>query len=116
KVPSSRRKVLRLRDARLQAESSRYMYSLQGLLALIRPEFAEVCQSLTVVSYCTPGSPHWCADSAMSRISSRALTVARIRSESVTARRCQSRSSITARMKSSVTRTELLLFWKKIEL
>ncbi len=107
---------MRLSDARLQAESSRYMYSLQGLLALIRPEFAEVCQSLMVVSYWMPGSPHWCADSAISRISSRARQVPRIRSGSVRARRCQSRSSMTARMKSSVTRTELLLFWKKIEL
>ena len=68
-----------------------------------------------VVSYCMPGSPHCHADSAMSRISSRAFTVLRIRLESVTARRCQSRSSCTARMNSSVTRTELLLFWKKTD-
>ncbi len=106
---------MRLIDARLQLVSSRNMYSLQGLLALIRPVTAEVCQSLIVVSYCMPGSPHCQADSAMSRISSRALTVLRMRFESVTARRCQSRSSCTARMNSSVTRTELLLFWKKTD-
>ena len=33
------------------------MYSLQGLLALMRAVFFEVCQRLTVVSYCMPGSP-----------------------------------------------------------
>ena len=43
--------------ARLQAESSTNMYSEHGLLALIRPEFGQVCQRLIVVSYCTPGSP-----------------------------------------------------------
>src|SRR3954447_5291849 len=47
----------RLRLARLQAESSRNMYWLQGLLALILAVFFEVCQRLTVVSYCIPGSP-----------------------------------------------------------
>src|ERR1022692_5130092 len=47
----------RLRLARLQAESSRNMYSLQGLLALIRAVFLEVCQRFTVESYCMPGSP-----------------------------------------------------------
>src|SRR6266568_5791661 len=43
--------------ARLQAESSRNMYSLHGLLALMRAVFFDVCQRLTVVSYCMPGSP-----------------------------------------------------------
>src|SRR5439155_1572309 len=43
--------------ARLQAESSRNMYSLHGLLALMRAVFLLVCQRLTVVSYCMPGSP-----------------------------------------------------------
>src|ERR1700691_2489435 len=113
--PSSLRNLVRLIDARLQLVSSRNMNSLQGLLALIRLVAADVCQSLMVVSYCMPGSPHCHADSAISRISSRALTVLRMRFESVTARRCQSRSSATARMNSSVTRTELLLFWKKTE-
>jgi signal transduction histidine kinase len=32
------------------------MYSEHGLLALIRPSSGQVCHSLIVVSYCTPGS------------------------------------------------------------
>src|SRR5215475_14939524 len=47
----------RLSDARLQAESSRNMYSLHGFEALMRAVFFEVCQRLIVVSYCMPGSP-----------------------------------------------------------
>src|SRR5258707_12417352 len=47
----------RFRLARLQAESSRNMYSEHGLLALMRAVFFEGCQRLTVVSYCIPGSP-----------------------------------------------------------
>ena len=34
------------------------MYSEHGLLALMRSVFGHVCQSLMVVSYCTPGSAH----------------------------------------------------------
>src|SRR3974390_3254705 len=48
---------IRFSDARLQAESSRNMYSLQGFEALMRSVFFEVCQRLTVVSNCMPGSP-----------------------------------------------------------
>src|ERR1035438_9196606 len=33
------------------------MYSLHGFEALMREVFFEVCQRLTVVSYCMPGSP-----------------------------------------------------------
>ena len=43
--------------AKLHAESSTNIYSEHGLLALMRPEFGQVCQRLIVVSYCTPGSP-----------------------------------------------------------
>src|SRR5256714_13645224 len=64
KVPSARRNFMRLRDARLHAESSTCMYSEQGLDALIRPEFGHVCQLLIVVSYCTPGSAQRHAASA----------------------------------------------------
>ena len=64
-VPSSRRNFIRLMLARLQAESSRNMYSEHGLVALIRPEFGQVCQRLIVVSYCTPGSPQHQADWAI---------------------------------------------------
>ena len=59
--------------ARLQAVSSRNMYSLHGLLALIRPLLGQVCQRLIVVSYCTPGSPQCQAHSAMRLSSSRAV-------------------------------------------
>ena len=43
-----------------------------GFEALIRPEFGQVCQWLIVVSYCTPGSPHDQAHSAMRASMSRA--------------------------------------------
>src|SRR5580658_408087 len=71
-VPSGSRNFIRLMLARLQAVSSRNMYSEQGLLALIRPEFGQVCQRLIVVSYCTPGSPQYQAPSAILASTSRA--------------------------------------------
>ena len=58
--------------ARLQAVSSRNMYSEHGFEALIRPEFGQVCQRLIVVSYCTPGSPQPQAPSAILASTSRA--------------------------------------------
>ena len=61
--------------ARLHAELSRCMYSLHGLLALMRPVFLAVCQRLIVVSYCMPGSAHSHADCAICRMRSRALSV-----------------------------------------
>ena len=67
------RKRIRLREARLQAESSRNMYSEQGLLALMRPLSGQVCQRLMVVSNCRPGSPQTQAASAISRSRSAAL-------------------------------------------
>src|SRR5437764_14705043 len=48
--------VSRLSEARLQAVSSRNMYSEHGLLARISPCSGQVCQSFTVVWYCRPGS------------------------------------------------------------
>src|SRR5205809_3541042 len=48
----------RFNDARLQAVSSRNMYSEHGLLALIGPSAGHVCHSLMVVLNCTPGSAH----------------------------------------------------------
>src|SRR5215468_10180560 len=48
---------IRFSDARLQAVSSRNMYSEHGLLALMRAVVLQVCQRFTVVSYCMPGSP-----------------------------------------------------------
>ena len=51
------------------------MYSLQGFDALIRAVFFEVCQRLTVVSYCMPGSPQCQVASEILNSSSFALKV-----------------------------------------
>src|SRR6476659_1480323 len=112
--PSSFTNFIRLIDARLQAESSRNMYSEHGLLALMRLVLGHVCQSLTVVSNCMPGSPHTHVPSAMPCINSLALYVSAI-SPSVTRLVDHSWWSTTARMKSSVTRTLLLEFWKNTD-
>ena len=105
---------MRLSEARLQAESSTCMYSLHGLDALIRPEFGQVCHSLIVVSYCTPGSAQRQAASAScsrrSRAGSRSCTEPSLRAVS-----SQSSPRSARSMNSSVTRTELLAFWYWIE-
>ena len=100
---------IRFRLARLQAESSRNMYSLHGFDALMRAVFFEVCQRLTVVSYCMPGSPQCQVASEILRSISRALKVC-TGWPSFTERVLKSPSRSTAYMKSSVTRTELLAF------
>src|SRR6266700_3050892 len=105
---------IRFSDARLHAVSSRNMYSEQGLLALMRAVDLQVCQRLTVVSYCMPGSPQCQVESEIFIIRSRARSFS-TGCPSVTFLVHQSLSSITARMKSSVTRTEWFAFWKKIE-
>src|SRR6478609_9515714 len=110
KVSSSRRNLSRLMLARLQLELSRWTYSLHGLLALIRPDSGQVCQSLMVPSYWMPGSAQSQAAWAMLRISWRAST----RSTTSPVRRASRSNSLpssTARMNSSETRTELLAFW-----
>ena len=61
-----------------------------------------------------PGSAHSQDASEIWRMRSRARMVRTV-SPVVTALRSQSWSSITARMKSSVTRTELFAFWYWIE-
>src|ERR1700730_12367761 len=114
--PSERRNFIRFSEARLQAELSTCMYSLHGFDALIRPLFGEVCHWLIVVSYCTPGSAQRQAASAISRISSRAGIGSPRGPPGARAVRCHSASCSTARMKSSVTRTELLAFWYWIDL
>ena len=96
---------IKFNEARLQAVSSRNMYSEQGLLALIRAVFFAVCQRLTVVSYCIPGSPQCQVESAIFIIKSRARSFS-FGCPSMTFFVHQSLSSATARMKSSVTRTE----------
>src|SRR6266849_985312 len=108
------RKCIRFNEARLQAVSSKNMYSEQVLEALIRPVALQVCQSLTVVSNCSPGSPQRWAASAISRMISRARNES-IGWPSLTALVIQGPPSITVFMNSSVTRTELFEFWKKID-
>src|ERR1700723_524794 len=109
----TRRNLMRFTDARLHAESSRNMYSEHGLLARMGAVFGQVCQRLMVVSYCTPGSAHPHAASAICRQRSRAsyvshtLPVVRITV-------CHLPPTSAARMKSSLTRTELFEFWPLI--
>src|SRR5215210_1187778 len=109
-VPSSLRNFIRFNDARLHELLSRLMYSEQGLEALIRPVSGLVCQSLMMSSYWMPGSAHSQAASVTLRNRSRASTVS-MTEPSERARRPNSVPSSTARMNSSLTRTELLAFW-----
>src|SRR3954452_7779300 len=114
KLPSSRRNFMRLSDARLHAESSTCMYSEHGLEALIRPEFGQVCHSLIVVSYCTPGSAQRQAASAIWSSTSRAGSVS-VTEPSLRAVSPQSSPRSARSMNSFETRTELLAFWYWIE-
>src|SRR6185369_4032215 len=114
-VPSSAlRNFIRLMLARLQAVSSRNIYSLHGLLALIRPLLGQVCHLLIVVSYCTPGSPQCQAHSAMRVSSVRASYDGPSVLPSVIQWVCHVAPFSTAAMNSSVTRTERLAFWKRM--
>src|SRR4029077_16343611 len=110
KVPSALRKVIRFSEARLQAVSSRNMYSEQGLDALMRPLAGQVCHSLIVVSYCTPGSAQDHAASPIFSHRSRAFRVLWIL-PSMRRMSFHSPFSSTALMKALGTRTELLEFW-----
>src|SRR6478752_7471470 len=109
-LPASSKNLVRLSDDRLQAVSSRNMYSEHGLLALIFPLFGQVCQWLMVVSYCTPGSAQAQADSATMSHSSPASSVSTTLPV-VRAMVCHGPRAAAARMNSSVTRTELFEFW-----
>ena len=73
KVPSSRRNFMRFRDARLQLVSSRNMYSLHGLDALMGPVFGQVWHRWIVSSYWRPGSPQVQVPSAILPMSCAAL-------------------------------------------
>ncbi len=86
------------------------MYSEHGLDAVIRPVSGLVCQSLIVSSYCRPGSAHSQAAFAILSNSERASTSS-ITSPVIRARSPNGARSSTARMNSSVTRTELFAFW-----
>src|SRR5690242_15774868 len=103
------RNAIRFNEARLQAVSSRNMYSLHGLEARMSPPAGQVCQSLMLVWNWMPGSAQAQAAWLTFCHSSRALTV---RATSPVPRlvRSHSPSSITALRKASVTRTELFEF------
>ena len=105
---------MRLSDARLHAESSTCMYSEHGFDALIRPEFGQVCHSLMVVSYCTPGSAQRQAASASWFSTSFASTIS-FAASSTRAFSSQESPRSARSMNSSVTRTELFAFWYWIE-
>src|SRR3989304_1401890 len=115
-VPSSRGSFIRLMLARFQAGSSRNMYSEHGFEALIRPELEQVFQRLIVVSYCTPGSPQLQAHSAIFANTSLAGLGGPSFEGSVTQCVVHALFSCTGCMTSSVTRTERLAFWNRIEL
>src|SRR3954466_9879345 len=110
KVSSSLRNFSRFSDARLHEELSSDMYSEHGFDAVIPPVSGSVCQSLIVSSYCRPGSAHSHAATAILRNRSRASTVS-MTSPVLRARSPKDVPSSTARMNSSLTRTELLAFW-----
>ena len=110
KVSSSRRNFSRLSEARLHEELSSDMYSEHGLDAVIRPVSGLVCQALIVSSYWMPGSAHSHAALAILAHRSRASTDS-MTEPSSRLRRPNSVPSSTARMNSSLTRTELLAFW-----
>src|SRR5687767_662174 len=101
---------MRLMLARLQAVSSRNMYSLHGLLALMRPSAGQVCHSLMVVSYWSPGSALAQAALQMSSHSSRALRRLWVLPSALFLS-SHSASFSTAWKNSFGTRTELLEFW-----
>src|ERR1700735_3526749 len=109
-VSSSRRNFSRLMLARLHEELSRWTYSEHGLLAVIRPDSGQVCQSLIVPSYWMPGSAH--SQAAWAILRSRPLAPTLLITSPVwRPSRSKSLPSSTARMNSSDTRTELLAFW-----
>ena len=85
------------------------MYSEQGLLAVIRPDSGVVCQSLIVSSYWMPGSAHSQAAFEILPNSSTASTVSS-GSPVILERSANGSLCSTARMNSSLTRTELFAF------
>src|SRR5690348_12049039 len=105
KLPFGPRNFIKLSEARLHAVSSRNMYSEHGFEAFMRAVALQVCQRLTVESYCIPGSPQCHADSEMLFSRSRARSFP-AGEPSFTLRVHQSRSDSMACMNSSVTRTE----------
>ena len=105
---------MRLSEARLHALSSTCMYSEHGFDALIRPDTGQVCHSLIVVSYWTPGSAQRQAASAIWFSTSLASTIS-LAASSTRAFSSHSSPRSARSMNSSVTRTELFAFWYWIE-
>src|SRR3984885_14376518 len=104
---------MRFAEARLQAVSSRNMYSEHGLEARMSPDALQVCQSFMVVLKCRPGSAEAQAAWPLFSQSSRALGVLGVLVIFLLVGpiRFQSPSVSTARRKSSFSETELLEFW-----
>src|SRR5713101_6909243 len=105
------RNASRLSEARLHAVSSKNMYSEHGLDARIGPEAGQVCQSLTVVWNCRPGSALAQAACPIFSHSARAFRVLATLPGLVRQVGAHSPAASTAFGGSSVTRTELLEFW-----
>src|SRR5580658_1352709 len=116
KRPSASWNFFRFRLDRLQAVSSRNMYSEHGFEALIGPVFEHVCQRLIVVSYCKPGSPQYHVPSAICRRRNLASYSGPAVLGSVTQCVRHLRPSTAFCMKSSETRTDRFAFWNMIEL
>src|SRR5580698_10060000 len=116
KRPSGSWNFFKFKLDRLQAVSSRNMYSEHGFDALIGPVFGHVCQRLIVVSYCRPGSPQYQVPSAICRSISFPSCSGPGTFGSVTQCVRHLRPSTAACMKSSETRTERFAFWNMIEL
>src|SRR4051795_9779396 len=110
KVLSWSRNFSRFSEARLHEELSSDMYSEHGFDAVIRPVSGLVCQSLIVSSYCRPGSAHSQAAWAI-WVNSFLASMVSMTSPCSRPRRSNVPPSSTARMNSSLTRTELLAFW-----
>ena len=102
--------------ARLQAVLSRNMYSLHGLLALIRPEFGQVCQRLIgrVVLHARIAAVPGAFGHPVQQSPRFVLRTRSRRSVTQCVVHLPPRS--TASMNSSVTRTDKFAFWNRTEL
>ena len=114
KVPAGVTNFIRLKLARLQAELSRNMYSEQGLDALMRPVFLRGVPAVDggVVLHAgiaaLPGGFGDLVHEVAGLVGLDRLAVLDGAGGEVAVR-------LEARMNSSLTRTELLAFWKKME-
>src|SRR5579885_988 len=101
---------MRLSEARLQAVSSKNIYSEHGIEARIGPAEGQGCKSIIVGGEGRPGEAGGQAARPIFSQSSRAfMTLCGLPSRRFV--RVHSPSFSTARKNSSVTRTELFEFW-----